>query len=150
MSANLLAAHSENRGPWWAFAPMMLTARYYPAAIPPRVLTRLGIHCPSLLKRHTQRRGLVDVSWSNIHIEAFPGVEWSRTPGEAFQFMKSRIWPSREALRELSEAAAQIPGVSAVPWYGLSHGKRIVRWIFTRPPRVQTMVSVRAALSQGH
>ena len=146
----LLAARSEDHEPWWAFAPMMLTARYYPTAIPPRVLARLRAHCPSLLRRHTRRRGLVGVSWSNIRVEAFPGVEWSRTPGEALQFMKSRIWPSREALRELSEAAAQIPGVSAVPWYGLSHGKRIVRWIFTRPPRVQTMVSVRAALSQGH
>jgi hypothetical protein len=146
----LLAARFEDRGPWWAFAPMMLTARYYPTAIPRRVLARLRTHCPSLLRRHTQRRGLVGVSWSNIRVEAFPGVEWSRTPGEALQFMKSRIWPSREALRELSEATAQIPGVSAVPWYGLSHGKRIVRWIFTRPPRVQTMVSVRAALSQGH
>jgi hypothetical protein len=146
----LLAARFEDRGPWWASAPMMLTARYYPTAIPPHVLARLRTHCPSLLRRHAQRRGLVGVSWSNIRIEAFPGVEWSRTPGEAFQFMKSRIWPSRDALRELNKGAAQIPGVSAVPWYGLSHGKRIVRWIFTRPPRVQTMVSVRAALSQGH
>jgi hypothetical protein len=146
----LLAAHVEDRGPWWAFAPMLLTARYYPTAIPPRVLARLGAHCPRLLKRHTQRRGLVGVSWSNVHIEAFPGVEWSRTPGEALQFMKSRIWPSRDALRELKEGAAQIPGGSALPWYGISHGERILRWIFTRPPRVQTLLIVRAALSQGH
>jgi hypothetical protein len=146
----LLAARFEDRGPWWAFAPMMLTARYYPTAIPPRVLARLRTHCPSLLRRHTQRRGLVGVSWSNIRIEAFPGVEWSRTPGEALQFMKSRIWPSRDALRELSHGAAAIPGVSAVPWYGMSHGKRIMRWIFSRPPRVQTLLCVRAALSQGH
>jgi hypothetical protein len=32
----------------------------------------------------------------------------------------------------------------------MSHGKRILRWIFTRPPRVQTLLIVRAALSQGH
>lgn len=146
----LLAARKEDRGPWWAFAPMMLTARYYPTAIPPRVLARLRTHCPGLLRRHTQRRGLTGVSWSNIRIEAFPGVEWSRTAGEALQFMKSRIWPSRDALRELSEGAAQIPGVSEVAWYGMSHRKRILRWIFARPPRVQTMLSVRAVLSQGH
>jgi hypothetical protein len=145
----LLAARFEGRGPWWAFAPMMLTARYYPTAIPPRVLARLGAHCPSLLKRHTRRRGLVGASWSNIYIEAFPGVEWSRTPGEALRFMKSRIWPSRDALGELKEGAALIPGVSAVPWYYQSHGKRILRWIFSRPPRVQTWLCVRAALLQG-
>jgi hypothetical protein len=146
----LLAARFEGHGPWWAFAPMMLTARYHPAAVPSEVLARLGTHCPSLLKRHTRRRGLVGVSWSNIYVEAFPGVEWSRTPGEALRFMKSRIWPSRDALRELKEGAAQIPGVSAIPWYQQAHAKRILRWVFSRPPRVQTLLSVRAALLQGN
>jgi hypothetical protein len=28
----------------------------------------------------------------------------------------------------------------------LSHARRILRWIFSRPPRVQTIGSVRAAL----
>jgi hypothetical protein len=145
----LLAAHPENQGPWWACAPMMLTARYYPGVIPTRVLARLGIHCPRLLKRHTLRRGLVGASWSNLYVEAFPGVEWSRTPGEALRFMKSRIWPSRHALSEMSHGAARIPGGSAVPWYGLSHGNRILRWVVSRPPRVQTLLCVRAALSHG-
>jgi len=146
----LLTARPEDRGPWWAFAPMMLTARYYPGVIPPGVLAQLRTQCPTLLRKHTHRQGLVGVSWSNILIEAFPGVEWSRTPGEALRFMRSRIWPSRDALRELNEGAALIPDVSAVPWYGLSHGKRILRWMFTRPPRVQTLLIVRAALSQPH
>jgi Uncharacterised nucleotidyltransferase len=145
----LLTARPDDRGPWWAFAPMMLTARYYPGVIPPSVLAQLRTHCPPLLRKHTHRRGLVGVSWSNILIEPFPGLEWSRTPGEALRFMRSRIRPSRDALRELSEGAAEIPDVSAVPWYGMSHGKRILRWIFTRPPRVQTLLVVRAALSQG-
>jgi putative nucleotidyltransferase-like protein len=146
----LLTARPDDRGPWWAFAPLMLTARYYPGVIPESVLAELRTHCPTLLRKHTHRQGLVGVSWSNILIEPFPGVEWSRTPGEALRFMRSRIWPSRDALRELNEGAAQIPDVSAVPWYGVSHGKRILRWIFTRPPRVQTLLIVRAALSQGH
>jgi hypothetical protein len=146
----LLAARFGDQGPWWAFAPLMLTARYYPTAVPPAVLERLGTDCPSLLRRHTRRRGLVGVSWSNVYVEAFPGLEWSRTPGEALRFMKSRFWPSRDALRELKVAAAHIPGVSAVPWYQQSHARRILRWIVSRPPRVQTLLSVRAALSQGH
>jgi hypothetical protein len=54
--------------------------------------------------------------------------------------------PSRVALRELERGAAQIPAAGEVPWYGLSHVSRIVRWIFGRPPRVQTLLSVRAAL----
>jgi hypothetical protein len=91
---------------------------------------------------------LTDVSLSNIRIEAFPGVEWSRTPREALAFMIGRIWPSPEARLELEEGAAQIPDSSTVPWYGISHGARILRWVFSRPPRVQTLLSVRAALAQ--
>jgi hypothetical protein len=33
-----------------------------------------------------------------------------------------------------------------VPWYQESQSKRIVRWLLSRPPRVQTITSVAAAL----
>ena len=143
----LLAARPNERGLWWASAPLILTARYYPQAIPVQLCARLGAECPWLLERRARRQAVTDVSWSNIRIEAFPGVEWSRTPREAVAFMRSRIWPSREALSELKEADAQIPNSSTVAWYGISHGARILRWVFSRPPRVQTLLSVRAALA---
>jgi hypothetical protein len=144
----LLAMRPGGQGLWWAFAPLMLTARYYPAAIPRDITAHLAGECPWLLVRLTQRHQLADVSWSNIHIEAFPGLEWSRTPLEALKFMGGRIWPSRADRLELSLGAAQIPGAAAIPWYGSSHPARIVRWVFSRPPRVQTLLSVQAALAQ--
>ena len=145
---NLLAARPGGRTLWWALAPMMLTARYYPAALPPELFTHLGIECPWRLRVLARRQQLTDVSWSNIRVEAFPGLEWSRTPRDAVAFMRSRIWPSREARLELKEGHAQIPGSASIPWYGISHPARILRWIFSRPPRVQTLLSVRAALDQ--
>jgi hypothetical protein len=144
----LLAMRPGGRGLWWAFAPLMMAARYYPAAIPPDIPAHLAGECPWLLVRLTQRQQLADVSWSNIRIEAFPGVEWSRTPQEALKFMGSRIWPNRADRLELALGAAQIPGASAIPWYGSSHAARMVRWVFSRPPRVQTLLSVQAALAQ--
>jgi Uncharacterised nucleotidyltransferase len=144
----LLATCPDGRRLWWALAPLMLAARYYPATIPSTVLTGLGMECPWLLGKLARRQRLADVSWSNIRIEAFPGVEWSRTPREALDYMSSRIWPSREARLELKEGFAQIPDASTVPWYGISHGARILRWVFSRPPRVQTLLSVRAALTK--
>ena len=143
----LLAMRPDGRTLWWALAPLMLTARYYPATIPPDLFVGVGMECPWLLGKLARRQRLTDVSWSNIRIAAFPGVEWSRTPREALEFMSSRIWPSREARLELKEGAAQIPDSSTVPWYGISHGARILRWAFSRPPRVQTLLSVRAALA---
>jgi hypothetical protein len=144
----LLAMRQDGRTLWWALAPLVLMTRYYPAAIPPGLIGRLGMGCPWLLGKLARRQRLADVSWSNIRIEAFPGVEWSRTLREALAFMSSRIWPSREARLELREGAAQIPGSSTVPWYGISHSARILRWVLSRPPRVQTLLSVRAALAQ--
>jgi Uncharacterised nucleotidyltransferase len=142
----LLAMCPDGRTLWWALAPLMLTARYYPGKIPPNLFARLGLECPWLLRRRARHQRLADVSWSNIRIAAFPGVEWSRSGKEALAFMSSRIWPSREALSELKEGAAQIPESFTVSWYGISHAARILRWIFSRPPRVQTLLAVRAAL----
>src|ERR1039457_5960570 len=34
----------------------------------------------------SRRQRLVAVSWSNVRIEAFPGIEWARTPQEALRF----------------------------------------------------------------
>lgn len=146
----LVAMRPDGRGLWWALAPLILTAHYYPETIPPALFDLLTAECPWWLANRARHQLLVDVSWSNIRIEAFPGLEWSRTPWEALSFMRSRIWPDSEALAELKENAAQIPDVSIVPWYGNSHGMRILRWIFSTPPRVHTLLSVRAALAQDH
>ena len=145
--ADLLAVCPDGESLWWALVPLRLTARYYPSFIPPDVLVRLGALCPWLLGRRARRQQLADVSWSKIRIEAFPGLEWSRTPAEALAFMFGRIWPSRAARLELKEGAAQIPDSSSIPWYGISHSARILRWVFSRPPRVQTLLNVRAALA---
>jgi hypothetical protein len=144
---NLLATRADGRSLWWAWVPLMLTAQYYPGAIPMN-FSCLENDCPWLLGRLARHQQLADVSWSNIRIAAFPGVEWSRTPREALAFVGSRIWPSRKVRSELKIGTAEIPGGSTVPWYGISHGARILRWVFSRPPRVQTLLSVRAALAQ--
>jgi hypothetical protein len=142
----LLCVADDDGGLWWAAAPLMMTARYFPAAIPRFATARLESVCPRLLRRIISGQRLYDVSWSNIRVYAFPGIEWSRTPKEAFRFIMSRVLPAQEALRELREFASHQPGVSAVPWYGVSHGTRILRWVFSKPPRVQCMLAVRAAL----
>jgi hypothetical protein len=142
----LLDARPNGRSIWWAMAPLTLVQRYYPNRIDSSVLLELQSGCPRLLRGLSQRQLLCDVSWSNIRIAAFPGLEWSRSPAEALKFMSSRILPSREARLELKDGAAQVPGEAAIPWYGISHGARMLRWIISRPPRVQTLLSVRAAL----
>jgi hypothetical protein len=145
---DLLKARPNDRGLWWALPPLAMTSHYYPAAIPPRVLARLETECSWFLKRLSRHQSLTDVSWSNIKVHAFPGIQWSRTPQEAVRFMFSRMWPTQDARIEIQRFAANEPRASNIPWYGISQRERIVRWLFSRPPRVQTLLSVRAALAQ--
>lgn len=141
----LAAAAPDARGPWWALAPLALTQRYYAGAIPPAAIAATARHAPWLLRGCVRRHRLVDVSWSRLRIQAFPGIEWSRSPAEAFAFMSRRVFPSRRALAEMS-IVLNDPCARSVPWYGLSHSSRILRWVFSRPPRVQMIYPVRIAL----
>ncbi len=142
----LLRHGVDARGLWWAFAPLTLTARYYPNVIPQAAVETAAVGCPRLLRRVARRHRLVDVSWSKIRIQAFPGIEWSKSPREALQFMASRAAPSRSALDELHAVAVKRPYSKATPWYGLSHINRIARWVFTNPPRVQAIYPIKIVL----
>lgn len=144
----LLRYRPSDRALWWAAVPLALTERYCPNSIPAAVLSHLSNQCPWLLTRRYAHMELADVSWSNIRIHAFPGIEWSRTPGEAIRFMMTRMFPSRAAQMELQKFAEHQRGASGVQWYGISQSARVFRWLFLRPPRVQTILSVRAAFDQ--
>lgn len=133
---------------WWAFPPLALAARYYPKQIPADVLVEARSECPRALRFATARQSLTDVSWSNLRIHAFPGIAWSRTPLDALRFIRSRLLPNHRALTELNTGIKNQPWFLDTPWYGISHSQRILRWLFFRPPRVQTIVSVRAALER--
>jgi Uncharacterised nucleotidyltransferase len=146
----LLLARPNGRPPWWAVPPLILTERYYPGRVPADVIDRLAPQCPWLLERTARGQLLADVSWSDIRVNALPGIEWSRTPQEALRFVISRIWPSLDERFELQHFAEHHPGASEVPWYGISQAARILRWVFSKPPRVQTILTVQAALAQRH
>lgn len=142
----LLATPRSQENLWWAFAPLALTARYYPGSIPPKILGEVRVSCPLQLRLAIARDTLTDVSWSNLRIHAFPGIAWSRTPVEALRYVRSRVVPSRKSMADLQACVQAAPQLSRIPWYGIPHHKRIARWLFSRPPRVQTMMCVAAAL----
>jgi hypothetical protein len=144
-----LLATADSRGVWWAFPPLILAKRYYPDDIPASSIEATLPGCPALLRRVARRHELTDVSWSKIRIQAFPGIEWSSSPREAFVFAKSRVLPTREELAPVKYTAATQSWARQIPWYGQSHLTRIVRWMFSRPPRVQTLYSVREAMREA-
>jgi len=133
---------------WWMYPVLHLASRYFPGHIPEYVLAQAAEHCPRLLRARAQRYTLHEVSWSNLRIAAFPGCEWARTPLEALRFARSRLFPRRATLEDLRAATAFHAAMNHLPWYRVSHARRVLRWLTSRPRRVQTMHALHAALAE--
>lgn len=141
--------HENDHEPWWALPPLALAAHYYPGAIPTSALQTLARYCPRRLGSIVRRVRLTDVSLSNLWIEALPGIGWSRSVGEATQYIVNRIFPDREKVSQRKYLAGAEPGFSQSPWAHFSQGTRVLRWLISRPPRPSTMYAVRACLDSS-
>jgi Uncharacterised nucleotidyltransferase len=134
--------------PWWFFPPLQLAGRYYSNVVPGAVLAALQRGCPSRLRRSAAPGCLTDVSLSSVWVRAFPGIEWSRSPSEAFRYMLGRVRPNAEARRIRRIDAANAAWASDSKWQGLSQRSRILRWMTSRPTRPATMYVIRETLAQ--
>jgi hypothetical protein len=133
---------------WWALPPLQLTAQYYPNAVHTDVLEALSKHCPWTLRLVRHRR-LSDVSLSYPWVEAFPGIAWSRSGAEIVEYIGGRIWPDKELRRlRVVHVETQV-AASQTQWGRLSQRQRMLRWLTSRPLRVETLHAVRMALAQG-
>jgi len=145
---DVLRHSASDRGHRWALPPLHLTARYFGRAVPTRVLTALTAGCPRLLRVILPRRTLSDVSLSRLRIEAFPGIELSRSASEMARYVVSRVRPSGDSLALREHLTRTQVAASGSQWHHLSQGRRVLRWVISRPPRAYTMLAVRMAL--GH
>ncbi|HME39152.1 MAG TPA: nucleotidyltransferase family protein [Steroidobacteraceae bacterium] len=134
---------------WWAYPPLKLTSRYFPARIPDRVLEALANDCPYLLERASRHQTLYDVSFSYLWVDAFPGIEWSRSLREILVYAAKRVWPDSKHLAGREHVAKCEPWASQAQWSHLSQGRRILRWLTSRQTRTLTMHAVRSALAQS-
>jgi Uncharacterised nucleotidyltransferase len=145
----VLEAGNRGAQPWWAFPPLNLTSRYFPSKIPVRVLTALADDCPYLLKRAARHRTLCDVSCSHLWVDAFPGMEWSQSLREVLEYVASRVRPSANHIALRAYAAKSEAWASQGQWSRLSQGRRILKWITSRPTRPAAMHAVRTALAHS-
>lgn len=139
-------ASQGGRAPWWVLPPLRLTARYYGSRIPAKALSRAAQECPLPLASLTARRKLTDVSLSHLRIDAFPGIEWSESTSLALRYVLTRVRPSTEhiAWRARSKSVGWAAGSE---WSAMSQGRRVLRWLGSRPQRPAAMHAVRAAFS---
>lgn len=135
--------------PWWAWPPLRLVSRYYTDAIPRTVLAHLESECPVLLRLLSRQQTLTQVSCSALWLAALPGIEWSRSLGEAVRCIRNRLRPSPEAIKERADMVRTQLWLQGQSWVTLNHHKRMLTRL-TRPvPRMDTLYVVRAALEHG-
>jgi hypothetical protein len=145
---NVLWVGQAGEPPWWALPPLRLTARYYHDAIPASVLARVTAGCPALLRMTSRRQTLTHASCSDLWIQTFPGIEWSRSVREAGRYISRRIKPGEDAHRERMGQARTQAFLQGQSWARLSRGRQILLRL-TRPvPRMDALYVVRAALAR--
>ena len=147
--SDFVRLHGGDRRLWWAVPPLMLTARYFPDAIPHEIVTGLESGCPWVLRQVTRRRKLADFSYSHLYIDPIPGLIWARSPAQAMRYVGSRVFPSRDQRTQMEVLSRTGPWSAAPRWHQQSQVRRILQWLSSRPTRTETLQPVRAALSRA-
>ena len=135
----LLGEGEDNARAVVAVSALSMTARYYPEHVPTEALRAASAACPRILRLAAVRqladgRLVVELARSRV-----PGIGSSTTPLEVLRFIRTRSSPPAGRWRNPVARQAQ-PQLDAVPWYQLSHGRRIVRWLSSRPARANDAI----------
>jgi hypothetical protein len=133
---------------WWSFPPLAMTARYYDT-IPEGVVTALSSRCQWWLRQTSRRRTLCDVSLSHLWVTAFPGIEWARSPREMLTHVMRRIAPGAQVRSLRKVLATTEPAAAHSTWAHMSQGRRLLRWLTSRPARPESLHPIRMALAQS-
>ena len=144
----VLERPGAQRPTWWAFPPLQLTTRYF-SCIPQRALDNAERGCPRRLASAYKSRTLSDVSYTYPWIDAFPGMEWARSPGTKLRYALHKIRPDPEQLAIRAALLRSEPRHAQSEWARLSQFRRILRWLTSSPERVETLAAVRAAFEQS-
>ena len=131
---------------WWASPPLELMLHYYGSPVPPHVRARLRSDCPGHLRRLHRKRLVSDVSFSYLWVEAFPGIEWSRSFREMIEYALSRVRPNGRVVAMRDSIAKTEQWAADSAWSRLSQTRRVLTWLTSRPTRPVTMNVVRTVL----
>lgn|ERR1700733_788118 len=132
---------------WWAFPPLELMSRYYPARVPRRILAALSDDCSYFLRVLAARKSLIDVSFSYLWVSAFPGIEWSQSIPECLAYAASRVRPNTTHMAQRKYVAATQAWAKQGDWSRMSQGRRMFRWLASRQTRPTVMHAISAAFA---
>ena len=139
----LIAGGTRPSGLWWALPPLAQLKRYY-GTVPARVEHAAAAACPPWLQRTSRAQLLSDISYSDLHRVAFPGLGWVRSASEIPGYIGERILLGALAMAGGSHTRTgpKMPSVRN------GSPPALQRWTTWRPVRPLTLTAVRLALAQ--
>lgn len=143
----VVSIRAGGRLPWWAFPPLLLTSRYFPLAIPPRILAGFESACPAFLRWVARRSRIADVSFSRLTLPIYAGVEWASSASDLSRYLLRRVIPDKE-MRRLRRYEASSPVWGNNDWLRLPRWRRAIRLLTSPPPRKGSMIAVDDVLSE--
>ncbi|WP_158752525.1 nucleotidyltransferase family protein [Dyella sp. S184] len=132
--------------PWWALPPLRLLTHYYPSAIPNAVLAQLERDCHLVLRAISRHQTLTQVSCSDLWLHALAGIEWSRSVREVGRYVRNRVRPPGETIKERADMVRTQFWLQGQSWVKQHQGRRILTLLTRSVPRMDTLYVVRAAL----
>jgi hypothetical protein len=143
---NTLWGERDDESAWWAFPTLQLVDRYYRYAIPDAVLARAGRDCPTWLRTVSKRQTLTKLSCSELWLHAVPGLEWSNNLSEMWCYLRRRIRPDAESIKERADMVRTQAWLQEQRWVRMPQRRRLIMWLTQPIPRMDTLYVVRAAL----
>jgi len=132
---------------WWKWPLLDLSERCFPGNVDVDLRAQAASRCPWWLRRWSAKRAVEDLSLVDLRHPAMPTLAWNRDVPSFAKYIWRRIVPERNSLPVHIPVVA---GVSSTPeqrWEARPRWRRVVRWLFTRPPRAVTMYALRTACS---
>lgn len=143
---SMLWGERSDESAWWAFPTLQLVDRYYRHAIPDAVLDRAERDCPTWLRTISKRQTLTKLSCSELWLHAVPGLEWSNNLSEAWRYVRRRIRPDAEMIKERADMVRTQAWLQEKSWVTLPQRRRMIMWLTQPIPRMDTLYVVRSAL----
>lgn len=140
---------SADQRMWWAFPPLEMMLRYYPATVPARILAALRRDCSYFLRLLAARKSLIEVSYSYLWIKAFPGIEWSQSISEFARYAANRLRPDAQQMALRKVAVTTLTWAKQSDWSNMSQGRRILRWLTSRQTRPTIMHVITSAFARS-
>jgi len=133
---------------WWLIPPLQCLLRYYPTSVPVEAVMQAQSHRPRFARWMDRSELISHVSLSCARVRAFPALCRAGSLEELCRYVGRRIRPEHDVVKVRRDNAIRHPGAARDRWAHLSQGRRILHWLVSRPARMETMSSVRAALSR--